>query len=505
LVKGSGVLLNALGFIITAKHLFKDFDQSRQNIQVSLKSVSRSPVPGKKVKCAEDDIDLCLIRIDGAFVEAEGIKKFFRVGCGWLPVGTEVRAVGFPFGMPINDTPGEITGGLNDFLSYPMASVALPGMSGGPIVIDGDMLVGIVIAGAKGFSGLTFMTPLSAATELVMAGVAKCQEMPDLEAKTPPVVEPRAQPKIVDFHNDDSITLDELPRETFELGEPIASRQDLDRVFSAKPAVKLFGSNLVLGSASADQPGTGVTLYLSELDLTNSKIYLGSSRVTIVVRKFVARDSEVLAFPENFRVAEAAPGMPDIGVDGLPGRDGLSGGLLDIYVINEKRLDLAADLTGQDGGAGGQGGPGKPGERGSDGEDGSNALVECNEIDGAPGGVGGKGGTGGNGGSGGDGGYLRFFVLEGIETAQRDVQFTSLPGKGGSGGDGGLGGPGGAGGHSGFPKSSCLGASDGPVGQGGEAGAKGEKGQDGDPGRLVFEFVRLEQLRLPGLALQASR
>ncbi|WP_352813905.1 serine protease [Mesorhizobium sp. M0965] len=495
--KGSGLILNQSGFILTDRHIVEDFDPSSERLLVSMRSVSSAPVPADIIQCSTGASDLCLIKISSADVAAANVTAFFTLTCQPLIPGNQVRAVGFPFGQPLVQVAGEITGELGGNLAYPMDAAVVPGMSGGPVFGVDQTVIGLVL-GASPSPALTFVTPFSAAVNLINQASINCPSGP---SPAPPVIVADLRPSQIIRKVNESITIDDLPPDAFQITNRISSAADLQKVFSGLPELHLIGSTLrIEGKAN---PGD-VTLYLSKLVLRNSAIWIGTKKVRVFVGDLVAENASIRAFPADFVEASAGRGAAETERTGENGETGLSGGMLEIYILKSKSVtQLESNLTGQDGGQGGQGGRGREGAPGEPGRSGSDSLFDCRRGpgNGGRGRPGSQGGVGGVGGDGGNGGYLTFYLLADANFERKGLTFVSKGGAGGRGGPGGPGGIGGPGGPRGSQTTYCHGGSDGPRGEDGPAGIGGADGRAGTNGFMDIVGVDIRSLPLPGLAL----
>jgi serine protease Do len=161
--QGSGVIIDAAGYIVTNQHVVRDAEQ----IRVSL-SDGRSLV-GKLIG-TDEETDLAVIRI-----QAEKL-----IAAEWgesddLAVGAFVWAVGSPFGLQSTVTGGIVSAkhraGMagtpyQDFLQTDCA--VNPGSSGGPLMNTQGKIVGIntAIVG-ESYQGVSFAIPSRVARDVV--------------------------------------------------------------------------------------------------------------------------------------------------------------------------------------------------------------------------------------------------------------------------------------------------------------------------------------------------
>jgi len=499
--KGSGFILNSDGYLITARHVVEKFDLSSERILVSLLSVNASPVPADIVQCSGGVSDVCLLKISASDVRAANISTFYELGCGQIRIGSFVRGAGFPFGKPIIQVAGQVTGELGGDITYPSDAALVPGMSGGPVFGPNQKVLGIVRGGAANFSNLTFITPFSSVVDLIGVASSSCDRSLIDTAPARNVEETPSQKRIT-FTNNKGVELTDLPEEAFKIGRQIHSSSELKDAFAKLPSLELIGSTLLFENGS--DPTRDITLYLSKLSLRNASIWMGPRQVQIYVKDFIASNSSILAFPPDFIDAAGGRGAAEIEATGEDGQPGLSAGQLKIFIIESKQVaDLTVELKGQNGGQGGQGGRGQVGAPGNPGQSGSDSLLNCKRGpgNGGPGRPGSQGGAGGNGGEGGNGGYLSIYLVGDASIDRKQLSFLSVGGKGGSGGRGGPGGAGGAGGPRGRQTTFCHGGSAGPIGEVGENGSAGIAGNDGAAGEMEIKSISLDEL-LPGLAFE---
>ncbi len=171
---GSGVIIDARGYIVTNNHVVEGADE----LEVILQDGSRFPA---SLTGTDPRTDLAVVRIEpsGAvltplpFGDAESLR-----------VGQIVLAVGSPFALSSSVTQGIIsfigrTGvGLADYEDFIQTDAAInPGNSGGALVDLGGRLVGINTAIASrtgGYDGIGFAIPVdlvrSVTDELIESG-----------------------------------------------------------------------------------------------------------------------------------------------------------------------------------------------------------------------------------------------------------------------------------------------------------------------------------------------
>jgi len=153
---GSGVIVTSDGYILTAAHVVSGLEE------VIVELYSGLDLPAEII-AVDDPQDVALIKIPGS---DHRCLEIFR-GTD-LHVGDDLFAVGAPSGeqLSFSVTKG-IVSGFRDFegFSYIQTDASLnPGNSGGPLLNDEGLVVGIVSwkIAAPGFEGLSFGVPMPA-------------------------------------------------------------------------------------------------------------------------------------------------------------------------------------------------------------------------------------------------------------------------------------------------------------------------------------------------------
>jgi serine protease Do len=159
--QGSGVVMDASGYILTNYHVIR----GANTIQVSL-------ADGRKVKAVvigNDAADLAVLKVD-----ADGLVPAEFADSDKLETGALVWAVGSPFGLERSITSGILSakhrtglaGSANqDFLQTDAA--VNPGNSGGPLVDAAGKVIGIntAIVG-ESYQGISFAIPSKVALDI---------------------------------------------------------------------------------------------------------------------------------------------------------------------------------------------------------------------------------------------------------------------------------------------------------------------------------------------------
>src|SRR6202007_502532 len=158
---GSGVLVDAKGYIITNRHVIEKADRIRVRLQDDPPGVQHDA----KVVGSDQETDLAVIKIesDKAFPTA-------KIGnSDSMQVGDWVLAIGSPFGLQATVTAGIVSAkGRNivpgrQFQSFVQTDAAInPGNSGGPLVNMAGEVIGIntaILTETNAYAGVGFAMP----------------------------------------------------------------------------------------------------------------------------------------------------------------------------------------------------------------------------------------------------------------------------------------------------------------------------------------------------------
>lgn len=158
---GSGVIVDAKGFIVTNRHVVEKADRIRVRLQDDPPGVLHDA----KVIGADQETDLAVIKID-----VDHALPTAKLGnSDGMQVGDWVLAVGSPFGLQATVTAGIVSAKgrnivpLRQFQSFIQTDAAInPGNSGGPLVnLDGEV-IGIntaILTDTNAYAGVGFALP----------------------------------------------------------------------------------------------------------------------------------------------------------------------------------------------------------------------------------------------------------------------------------------------------------------------------------------------------------
>ncbi|HTH39503.1 MAG TPA: Do family serine endopeptidase [Rhodocyclaceae bacterium] len=163
---GSGVIVNAEGYILTNNHVVEGADE----IEVALND-------GRKLKAKvvgnDPESDLAVVRI----AAPEKLPVITFANSDALRVGDVVLAIGNPFGVGQTVTSGIVSAlgrshlGINTFENFIQTDAAInPGNSGGALVDSNGNLVGIntaIYSQSGGSMGIGFAIPVSLAKSVL--------------------------------------------------------------------------------------------------------------------------------------------------------------------------------------------------------------------------------------------------------------------------------------------------------------------------------------------------
>lgn len=162
---GSGVIVNANGYILTNHHVVSRAD----TINIALPDGRRLPA---RLVGDDPETDLAVLRI-----EAGGLPAITFADDDSLKVGDVVLAVGNPFGVGETVTMGIVSAlnrthlGINTFERFIQTDAAInPGNSGGALVDTAGRLVGInaaIYSKSGGNEGIGFAIPVSLARDVL--------------------------------------------------------------------------------------------------------------------------------------------------------------------------------------------------------------------------------------------------------------------------------------------------------------------------------------------------
>jgi serine protease Do len=158
---GSGVLVDAKGYIVTNRHVVEKADR----IRVKLQDDPPSVLHDAKVIGTDQETDLAVIKIDSS--KPLPVAKLGN--SDGMQVGDWVLAVGSPFGLQETVTAGIVSAkGRNivpnrQFQSFIQTDAAInPGNSGGPLVNMNGEVVGIntaILTDTNAYAGVGFALP----------------------------------------------------------------------------------------------------------------------------------------------------------------------------------------------------------------------------------------------------------------------------------------------------------------------------------------------------------
>ena len=158
---GSGVIVNAKGYILTNNHVIEGADA----IQVTLRDGRTAQA---KVVGSDAEADLAVLK-----VEQENLPVITLGDADALRVGDVVLAIGNPFGVGQTVTLGIVSAtgrsslGINTFENFIQTDAAInPGNSGGALITARGELIGIntaIFSKSGGSQGIGFAIPMSLA------------------------------------------------------------------------------------------------------------------------------------------------------------------------------------------------------------------------------------------------------------------------------------------------------------------------------------------------------
>lgn len=162
---GSGVIMNAAGYILTNHHVIAEADE----IRVSLHD-------GREVEAkligSDSEVDLAVLKIN-----LPNLSYIQIAQSGPVNIGDVVLAIGNPFGVGQTVTMGIVSAlgrnqlGLNTYEDYIQTDAAInPGNSGGALINAHGYLVGInaaIYSQSGGSQGIGFAIPANSAAQVL--------------------------------------------------------------------------------------------------------------------------------------------------------------------------------------------------------------------------------------------------------------------------------------------------------------------------------------------------
>lgn len=155
---GSGVMVDASGYVVTNNHVIRDADEVRVALPDGREFQS-------EILLRDESLDLAVLKIEGS-------ENFASIALGdsdALEVGDLVLAIGNPFGVGQTTTSGIVSAlarthiGISDFGFFIQTDAAInPGNSGGALINMGGEVVGIntaIFSQTGGSIGIGFAIP----------------------------------------------------------------------------------------------------------------------------------------------------------------------------------------------------------------------------------------------------------------------------------------------------------------------------------------------------------
>src|SRR6201981_1432717 len=158
---GSGVVVDAKGYIITNRHVIEKADRIRVRLQDDPPGVQHDA----KVVGSDQETDLAVIKIEAT----SGLPTAKMGNSDSMQVGDWVLAVGSPFGLSETVTAGIVSAKGRDivpdrqFQTFIQTDAAInPGNSGGPLVNMNGEVIGIntaILTDTNAYAGVGFALP----------------------------------------------------------------------------------------------------------------------------------------------------------------------------------------------------------------------------------------------------------------------------------------------------------------------------------------------------------
>lgn len=180
---GSGVAISDDGFILTARHIFKNYDSKMQSVYVRFGSRSGNLIKvSEPVRCpptpvANGGADVCILRVLRSSLIQAGVDFTPAVRCRKLDRGEAIFGRGWPADQGTEIDYIDSTVSSDSSYGYVIPRSGLNGMSGGP-VYDSTGAVVALIRGAIGKAeNRGLIAPLFGATSLISDIGINCSTM----------------------------------------------------------------------------------------------------------------------------------------------------------------------------------------------------------------------------------------------------------------------------------------------------------------------------------------
>jgi hypothetical protein len=170
-VQGTGVVVSASGYVLTASHLFRNWqkqtevDKRNNPIRASLKDkpgyVAGNPLFLNSVNLGNPDAeDVALLRLPSAVDGEYEAAQICLQHAGALETGDDLIAFGFPEDHNFQPVPGTLGTSNGPGGRWAASSAFTHGMSGGPVYDAAGFVVGIVKGGLAGTDAVRWITPI---------------------------------------------------------------------------------------------------------------------------------------------------------------------------------------------------------------------------------------------------------------------------------------------------------------------------------------------------------
>ncbi len=197
LVYGTGFIVSETGYVLTASHLFRDWEKQmevnkKQNlIKGSLRNkeglVTESPLTLEVINPGNAEYeDVALLKLPGA-VQSFSVASICLREASAARGGDKIMGYGFPQNEPFQGVEGTLGTTNAPRGRWAVSAPFTYGMSGGPVYDKRGFVVGLIRGGIPGTPAVTWITPIQHAIGLLnQAGYKDC-------ALPPPQTDPSAR------------------------------------------------------------------------------------------------------------------------------------------------------------------------------------------------------------------------------------------------------------------------------------------------------------------------
>jgi len=183
---GSGFVVDANGFVVTAKHIFDS--GGRPNVLVPGQATKRA-----SIVASDRNLDIAVLKVNGG-----GLKALELGASGSLRQGDEIIVMGYPRVDALGAYDSTVTRGIVSSMRRDLIQIdaALnPGNSGGPVLNLRGEVVGVAVAKLREAVGINFAVPIDRLKPLLRTLIGQpVAQAPARPLPAPPAPMPTSAP-----------------------------------------------------------------------------------------------------------------------------------------------------------------------------------------------------------------------------------------------------------------------------------------------------------------------